>query len=343
MKILLIGGGWIAETVYVPFLSEMTNVKHIYIYDANNISIGEKFNNYNKVKIINDENLCGLEYDAACILTPNYLHADALFALAKKGIKILVEKPICINVEQVRRLDELLNKSTSSINVSAPLRYRSDMCSIKELISSNSLGDVYHVELSWLKRKGTPGSPWFTQKKYAGGGALMDMGPHLLDLYYWLFNSRQANKWLSASSSLFFKEGDVYANWHTGGDHCKSYDVEDSSFSLLSYQDMSLILRLAWVCNIPNDYARFNIYGTKGSIEVLTSLGFSTNTLYKETQAIIITKDASNVVKSEIEERKEPFRKMLQDFINNDNCNLPDAKASLAVTSDVLNLYSSAQ
>lgn len=340
MNILLVGGGWIAETVYVPFLSEIEEIEHIYIADVDAANLKNKFCGYQKVEIVSSINNDEITYDAACILTPNYLHEEEISLLSKKNIKILIEKPICITTRQVQRLEAMLCKNSFSIFVSAPLRYRNDLCIIKEQSLHEIVGDVYHVEMSWLKRKGIPGSSWFTNKKLSGGGVLMDMGPHLLDIYYWIFGQRQLKNCLSSSSSLFINRDDVYADWHLGmRERNKDNDVEDSSFSFLQFNTTSLMLNLAWVCNIPNDYAQLTIFGTKARINVFTSLGFSTNTLYKDTQINITTKDETKTTEMAIEDRKEPFRKMLNDFILNDKCNLPDAKLALRVISDISKLY----
>ncbi len=341
MNVLLMGAGWVAEMVYVPFLSLLAQIKIIYILDLDVESTKKRFIQYSKVKVISKGEQKNLKYEIVCILTPNYLHYENLLTFLEEGVRVLVEKPICINLEELSNLNKSNSKINSSIFVSSPFRYRNDIQTIKQIISSNLLGDVYRVEINWLKRRGTPGASWFTKKKYSGGGVLIDMGPHLLDLFYWFFGKRKIKHSLSSASDLFLNSGDAYANWHKNNEasYKNDSDVEDSLFSLLIYDDMALSLNLSWASNIENDYAEIKVFGSQATLGVLTSVGFSTNTLYKETQIKINSISESKVQNLKIEDRKEPFRKMLFEFVTSDKPTLPNVDLSLHIMNDIFNIY----
>ncbi len=339
MNVLLVGAGWIAEVVYVPFLSLLNHIENIYILDLDFEATKQRFSQCRKVKVISKDEEVNLRYEIVCILTPNYLHYDKVLTYLNQEVKILVEKPICINSTELTNLKEHYNNGSSLVYVSAPFRYRNDIQAIKNIVSSGALGDIYRVEISWLKRRGTPGAVWFTQKKLSGGGVLIDMGPHLLDLFYWLFGKRTVKHYLGSISSLFLNCGDAYADWHRTKETSSKSDVEDSSFSLLVYDDMSLSLNLVWASNIENDYAQFKIFGTKSTLDVLTSIGFSTNTLYKDTEIKLNSGSAAEVQILKIEDRKEPFRKMLFALTSFNNPDLPNAELSLHVMDNIFNIY----
>lgn len=339
INLLLIGGGWIAETVYVPFLSSFAQVNNIYMLDINCDAVTHRFIKYAKVKVIAQIELPHLQYDIVIILTPNYLHCENLCLFLDSGKKILVEKPICTKLEEVEKIKNLMQDSKSLVSVSAPLRYRNDMRLIKEIISSGELGNIYHTEMTWLKRRGTPGTEWFTKKKFSGGGVLIDMGPHLLDLFYWFVGSKNPKKYLSSMSSFFLEKHDAYASWHRKENNVQESDVEDSSFSLFTFKDMSLNLNLAWASNVQNDFAQIKIFGSKGTLDVLTALGFSTDVLFQETKLSVNTSSKSEIKTIEIEDRKEPFRKMLLDYIQGESFDLPDAELALNVVANIVNLY----
>ncbi len=343
MNVLLIGGGWIAETVYVPFLSEMSQIETIYIQDLDIDLVKTRFSAFDKVKAVSAEDRANLNCQHIFILTPSFAHAEELQNALRDDAVILVEKPICTSLMQAKMLEEVASKSNARVFVSAPFRHRCDMQELKKVILSGELGDIYHVEMAWMKRRGTPGSAWFTQKKYSGGGVLADMGPHLLDLFYWLFGSRKAKNYLAATSSLFLESGDAYANWHAKKEHSTAPDVEDNCFALLTYDDLSLALNIAWASDIENDYALIRVFGSKGVLEVVTSIGFSTNTLYKETTFSLSHAAKPQVKTMEIEDRKEPFRKLLHQLIEGQIVNLPRAEEALVVARDIFRLYDSSQ
>lgn len=89
MNILLIGGGWLAETAYVVFLAEMETIEQIYIADLDLVQTKKRFSQYPKVVAVKDTRT--INYEAVCILTPNDLHARYLLQHIDQPIKILVE------------------------------------------------------------------------------------------------------------------------------------------------------------------------------------------------------------------------------------------------------------
>lgn len=341
MNVLLIGGGWIAEMVYVPFLSSMPKIETIFILDVDYESTKRRFLENTKVKVVTEAELSTVNYALVCILTPNYMHYENLLRCLDNSSLILVEKPICSNATQLADLKTACANKTN-IYVSAPFRYRADLQHLKDIVQTGDLGKIYHTEISWLKRRGTPGSAWFTQHKYSGGGVLMDMGPHLLDLFYWLLGRRTAQNYLGSIASNFLDAGDAYADWHRNNSVNSFSDVEDTAISLLSFKDLSLSLNTSWASNIENDYAQIKIYGDKQYLNILTSVGFSTNTLYKETKLEISSGQHTNTLILEIEDRKEPFRKMLTDLVDNPDNGLPTAADAIHVMSDIFNLYANA-
>ena len=343
MKILLVGGGWIAETIYIPFLSEIESINSIDVLDPNYQTLTQRFQSYPKVTVMAEIDATVIKYDFIFILSPNHMHFIHLKKYMHLNTTIMVEKPICINSDEANELQTLLAKTSTVIHVSAPLRYRSDMNAVKDILTENTLGTIYHTEMSWLKRRGTPGSAWFTKKDYAGGGVLIDMGPHILDLYFWLLGSQKLHSSLGSLSSHFLQAKDAYADWHSGERMDDKTDVEDNSFSLLTFHNRSLAMKLAWASNIENDYVQIKLFGTRGTLDVLTSIGFSTNTLYKDTTLNLTVDGKTTTQVLSIEERKEPFRKMIKNVILKRSLEIPNNQTALQVVNTIFNLYQSSE
>jgi oxidoreductase len=343
MNVLLMGGGWIAETVYVPFLSELAAVTEIYVCDLDPQVVAERFAAWPKVSPIAADEARRRHFDAACVLTPNHRHAADLEALLDRVGKVLVEKPICISSAEADRLATHIAASETTVWVSAPLRYRPDLATLRDEIIRTRLGEIYAAEITWFKRKGTPGSAWFTDRAQAGGGVLMDMGPHLIDLSYWLFGRATPRACLGSTSALFFRGDDVYADWHAGAPPRRQPgDVEDSAFGFMAYPSRSLGLKLAWVSQVEKDDAGLLVMGTRGCLHVNTAFGFSTQTLHPATQVILSTAQGVERRTLEIGDRRAPFRPMLRDFIESTQCDLPSGDDALRVMHDIAGLYASA-
>lgn len=339
MNILLVGAGWIAEMVYVPFLSAMDSVNTIYVLDIDFNLTQKKFSSYDKVEAIVESEADTLKYEVVCILSPNFMHYTHINRFIDKEVTIFIEKPLCIHAHEIDALKNACVNRKLPIYVSTPFRYRHDIQSLKNTIISGVLGHIYRVEMSWIKRRGTPGSVWFTQKSQSGGGVLMDMGPHFLDLFYWLFGHKKACRYSGVMSSVFLQTGDAYADWHKEKNHTAASDVEDTAFTQLIFEDTSLALNVAWASNIENDYAQFKLYGSEAILDMLTSIGFSTNTLYKQT-SVTLTKDTiSQTDYLPIEDRKEPFRKMLSELVSHTQNDLADVTSTLYVMQDILAIY----
>lgn len=340
MNVLLIGGGWIAETVYVPFLNRQQSIDTIYIVDVDPEQIRSRYTNEAKVRCIASRDIADVGYEAVFILLPNYLHAETIQRFLKLNVRIFVEKPLCINQAELDELAAAIGDCPSAIHVSAPFRYRYDLQQLKSLLLSEEAGTIYHAEITWVKRRGTPGSAWFTQKELSGGGVLADMGPHLLDLFYWIFGYRKPRNYASSGSSLFLTTGDAYSSWHQrkSADFIRT-DVEDSCFAFITYDDISLSLSTAWASNVENDYLQIRAWGTKSVFDAVTSVGFSTNILYPETQISVTSGSHPETIVLALEDRKEPFYKMLQDFMDGETGNIPNGREALHTTQDIFRLY----
>lgn len=220
------------------------------------------------------------------------------------------------------------------------MRFRDDLKAISTMIHLGQLGRIYHVGIEWMKRKGTPTTPWFTQQAQSGGGVLIDMGPHMLDLIYWLLGEQKIKKCIAHNANIFLDSGNAYADWHEQKIKQKDItDVEDSSFSLLKFDHLSVTLKLSWVAKIASDYAVIKIFGDQGSLLITTALGFSTHQAYQETKIIFTVNDKITEKILPIPERKTLFRWMLHDFLHNNGQMLPDGKTALKIFRDIQHLY----
>src|SRR6266481_9340321 len=122
------------------------------------------------------------DIDAVTIALPNHLHAPVAIEALKARKHVLIEKPMATSARDAAKILEASKKMKRTLMVAQHFRFNRHTQMAKMLIQRGDLGEIYHARCFWLRRSGIPriGS-WFTQKKFAGGGATNDIGAHMLD------------------------------------------------------------------------------------------------------------------------------------------------------------------
>ncbi len=124
---------------------------------------------------------------AVSVALPNYLHAPVSIAAMEAGKHVLCEKPLAATVPDAETMVATSQRTGKLLMITFNYRYRSDAQYLKRLLAEQRLGRVYHVRAGWMRRRGIPkAGSWFTHKDKSGGGPLIDLGVHVLDLVMWL-------------------------------------------------------------------------------------------------------------------------------------------------------------
>ena len=117
------------------------------------------------------------------IATPTALHAPIAIAALEAGLHVLSEKPMAENSEVGRTMVEAARRNDRVLDVSFNHRRRGDVQALRKIIDAGLLGHIYYAKAGWLRREGIPGlGSWFTRVATSGGGPLMDIGVHMLDM-----------------------------------------------------------------------------------------------------------------------------------------------------------------
>jgi predicted dehydrogenase len=184
--------------------------------------------------------------DALVIGTPNFLHAPQAIAALKAGMAVMVEKPMAMNVAQGQKMTEASAASGAPLMVAHCWRFDEDVNWLKK--KTPQLGKIvrtkgYGVHTHW----GPAG--WFTQKRFAGGGALADMGIHALDTARYLLGDPQP-------VSVYARVGTYY----------KDFDVDDTGVILVNWDNgaTSYIESGWWQPHSDGPEADTQLYGEKG-------------------------------------------------------------------------------
>jgi predicted dehydrogenase len=156
-------------------------------------------------------------------------------------------------------------------------RRRGDVKALKQLVDDGLLGQIYYAKAGWLRRSGIPGlGTWFTQRSLAGGGPLMDIGVHMLDMALHLMGEPTAEAVSAATYAEFGprgRGGSAYASRGASQDRSETYEVEDLSTAFVRLSGgASLLLEASWASYIERDELYVVLYGSEGGA-VLGSSG----------------------------------------------------------------------
>lgn len=323
INIGLIGCGWIVEHGHIPALIEVENIVIKACFDIQKdraIELSNKIPNIKAYDKIEDFLICGL--DGVVIATPNYTHIEYTLMALEKGINVLCEKPIVLNSTDANKLIEVAKQQHCILVPGFVNRWRKDVQQLRKIIINQEIGKIYEVQAGWLRKNGVPrpGS-WFTKRKYAGGGVLLDLGSHIMDICLMLIEERNIKECQLITTNCNpekMKKGG--ANWFRKNvDTEFEIDVEDSAIvNVLFEEDINLKVKLSWCAQIEADCTYFTIIGEKGTVYLKSLFGFSKNKLWKEDILKVIVDGKEKVYEFDetINKSRDAFKKMHEYFYN---------------------------
>lgn len=209
------------------------------------VAFAERFNitrQYETIEVmLNDGGV-----DALVVSTPNYLHAPQAITALNAGVQVMVEKPMSMNAQEAQQMCAAAEKSGTLLMVAHCFRFDPDVLWLKE--QSQKLGKIIRTKGIGVHTHWGP-SGWFTQKQFAGGGALADMGIHALDTARFLLGDPQP-------VSVYAKIGTYY----------KDFDVDDTGVIIVEWDNgaTSYIESGWWQPHADGPQAATQLYGTQG-------------------------------------------------------------------------------
>ncbi|MDO9542013.1 MAG: Gfo/Idh/MocA family oxidoreductase [Kiritimatiellia bacterium] len=207
-------------------------------------------------EMLNKENL-----DVVSIATPNKFHKPLTLAALKAGCHVLCEKPMALNAAEGRAMISASKKAKKRLMINFSYRFTEQSWALKRQVESGILGDIYFARTVWHRRRGMPGfGGWFGQKALAGGGPLIDLGVHRLDLALWLMNYPRP-EWVMGSA--YNKIAAPLAKKER-----KQFDVEDIAAGFIKFKNGATVeVEASWAANIKeNELMETRLYGTKGGL-----------------------------------------------------------------------------
>lgn len=132
------------------------------------------------------EGLMDSDLDGVVIATPNALHADQALSALKSGKAVFCQKPLGIHSQEVKKVVETARSMDLLLRVDFSYRYTKALKQVRETVLSGEIGTVYGIQLTFHNAYG-PDKSWYYNPALSGGGCLMDLGIHLIDLLFWIY------------------------------------------------------------------------------------------------------------------------------------------------------------
>lgn len=224
----------------------LPNCKVVAICDVNRERLLQVQAEHNVPEAFEDhrEMLSLRNLDAVAVITPNRFHAPITVDALRAGKHVLVTKPMATNAREAERMVEAAEEAHRILMVHYSHRYMPDVQWLKGRIDAGQLGEIYYTTARFM-RQGIPKiGGWFTTRAESGGGALIDLGVHLLDLSLWLMGFPEP---VCVRGYTYSRFGRRMLAGKPG-----TFDVEDLARALVGFENgASLLLEAAWACHTP--------------------------------------------------------------------------------------------
>ncbi len=211
------------------------------------------------------------QLDAVDICTPNNFHSIIAVYAFEHGLHVFCEKPDAVSPEEAIRMKEASEKAGKILHVMRNNRYYQHSQYVKQYIKEGNVGEIYCGRCGWIRRRGIPGKGgWFTTKAESGGGPLIDLGVHLIDLSIWFMGNPKPVS-VSGCTYTKFADNDAKADSvHSAFGEAKSdgtFDVEDLAMGFIRFDNGACLqIEFSWASNIEEEKLFVELRGEKAGI-----------------------------------------------------------------------------
>ena len=227
--------------------------------------VGKTYDDYHKL-------LADPEIDAVSVCMPNHMHAPIAIDAFKAGKHVFLEKPMALNAELGKAILAARDAAGKKLQMGMVWRQTPEAAVVKEAVDKGRLGEIYQMRVKMVRRRGIPGlGGWFTTKAMSGGGGLIDLAVHFLDLAMWLSSKWEPTRVRAKTYSKFgtpIRDYHYVSMWAGPPKYDGVFDVDDYAAGLVRFGGKAtLSFEVAWACNAePETYVE--LLGTKGGVKV---------------------------------------------------------------------------
>ncbi len=266
IRIGIIGCGGIANGKHLPALARLKQVNIVAFCDILPEKAQEAKEKYGTPEAVVETDYLKLladpTIDAIHVCTPNDSHAEISIAALEAGKHVMCEKPMAKTAADARLMVEAAKRTGKKLNIGYQNRYRADSLYLKQICEDGDLGEIYYAKAHAIRRRAVPTWGVFLDEEKQGGGPLIDIGTHALDLALWMMDNYKPKVVLGKAYHKLSSMENAANAW--GPWDPEKFTVEDSAFAMIMMENgASIVLESSWALNtLDIDEAKVSLSGT---------------------------------------------------------------------------------
>ncbi|MGO4371728.1 Gfo/Idh/MocA family protein, partial [Paenibacillus sp. MCAF20] len=275
-RIAIVGCGGIANGKHMPALSKLKNIEMVAFCDIVEERAVEASQKYGaegaRVYTNYKELLTDATIDIVHVCTPNDSHAEIAIDALEAGKHVMSEKPMAKTAHDAQRMVDAAKRTGKKLTVGYNNRFRADSQHLKKICEEGELGEIYFAKAHAIRRRAVPTWGVFLDEEKQGGGPLIDIGTHALDLTLWMMNNYKPKVVLGTSYHKLSQRENAANAW--GPWDPAKFTVEDSAFGMIVMENGATIsLESSWALNtLEVDEAKCTLSGTEGGADMKDGL-----------------------------------------------------------------------
>lgn len=276
VRIGIIGCGGIANGKHMPSLKKLANVEMVAFCDIVEERAVKAAAEYGvtDAKVYTDykELLRDKSLDVVHVLTPNKSHSFITVDALEAGKHVMCEKPMAKSTEEAQKMLDAAERTGKMLTIGYQNRQRPDSLYLKKLCEDGELGEIYYAKAHAIRRRAVPTWGVFLNEDEQGGGPLIDIGTHALDLTLWMMDNYKVR---SVMGNVYHKLGSRANSANAWGPwDPKAFTVEDSAFGFITMENGATInLEASWALNsLDVDEAKVSLCGTEAGADMKDGL-----------------------------------------------------------------------
>lgn len=263
-RIAVIGAGWAARIAHLPAYAA-NGITPVAIADLNRDVAAEQAKRHGIPNVYADwrEMIEKEKPEAVSVCVPNVHHREPVLGCLAAGAHVLCEKPIATSVAEAEEMFAAAKSAGKSLMAAQNWRWNENSRAIRRIVDSGDMGEVYYAEATALRRMGIPTWGMFHYKEHSHGGALLDVGVHMLDLAIYLMDNPKPVRVSAQMAAKFGKRSEIAKQLRNAWDPTR-FDVEDFAVALVHFENnATLLLRASWATHIDAETFQVRLVGTE--------------------------------------------------------------------------------
>jgi predicted dehydrogenase len=265
LRVGVIGVGGIGRDQHLPAWASVPFVELTAAADLNEAVLQRSADQFSVPHRFTDwRDLVQHDLDIIDVCTPNQTHLPITLAALRAGKHVLCEKPLATSATDVRKLSKAARTAGRLVMAAQNFRFEAASVELKKRADAGVFGEIYYARAQWLRRRLLPARPTFIDKALSGGGPMLDLGVHLIDLAYWLMGAPEPVSVSATAGTHLARNPDVGGAWGDW-DH-ERFDVEDFAAGFVRFANgATLSVETSWLAFQPaEETVRLQCYGTHG-------------------------------------------------------------------------------